>query len=87
MVFNSTLSSKLEEREKENAQSVDCLRLVGERKDGRPSWISGGGSRGGGEFDQLYMEHHLRDDQAENVSFSLVTMELKLMAVTSMFLW
>jgi hypothetical protein len=29
----------------------------------------------------------LRDDQAENVSFSLVTMELKLMAVTSMFLW
>ncbi len=32
------------------------------------------------------LEHHLRDDQVEVVSFSLMTMELKLMAVTSMFL-
>ena len=87
MAFDSTLSSKLEEREKENAQSIDCLRLAGERKDGRPNWISGGESWGVGEFDQLFLEHHLRDDQAENVSFSLVTMELKPMAVTSMFLW
>jgi hypothetical protein len=32
------------------------------------------------------MEHHLRDNQAEFVSFNLVTMELKLMAMTLMFL-
>ena len=32
------------------------------------------------------MEHHLRDDQGEIVSCSLVTMELKLMVMTSMFL-
>ena len=91
MVFDSTLLSQLEEREKGSAQSLDCLRF-GERKNGRPSLISGGGQRGGGEFDQL-MEHHFRDDQAEIVSFSLWTtlwtkLELiKLMAVTtSMFL-
>ena len=42
---------------------------------------------GGAEVNSIsYMEHHLRDDQAEIASFSLVTMELKLMAVTSMFL-
>ena len=77
MAFDSTLPSQLEEREKGNAQSLglDCLRF-GEQKNGCPSLISGGGQRGGGEFDQL-MEHHLRDDQAEIVSFSFVTMTNK----------
>ena len=71
MAFDSTLPLQLEEKEKGNAQSLDCLRF-GERKMFAQARFPEADS--GSEVNSIsWMEHHLRDDQVEIVSFSLVT--------------